>query len=329
MLIRPELQALRGDYAPQPLAQHRLAEVTRRWRDHSGASVAAAELARFAAGAELEELPFLSALFAPGDPSAAEFVAGLVAVQTAQLAARPLSQVPMRHYCDDVVSSLIISRHGSANLVLQAIDGTGLARKPEPEAVNFSPSETWEQVMAGEAEVERVLLEGQRPGGAELRREAIRLLPGMVCHRFGHSEAQMLRRIPGSLVTLKLQRRIGSDDVVRQYSLTDGSQIHQSAASPRDSRLELTAALLGRMGRGDAAPLLGAMAEEQAASPLRWQALRECLALDTATGFATLCRLAARSDDPLAAPAGALRAQLLESYPQLGALQDGARSCPV
>jgi hypothetical protein len=329
MLIRSELQALRGDDAPQHLAQYRLAEVTQRWSEHSGASVAAAELARFAAGAELEDLPFLAALFAPGDPSAAEFVAGLVAVQTAQLAARPLAQVTLRHYCDDVVSSLIIARHGTANLVVQAIDGAGLARKPEPAAVNFSPSETWEQVMAGSAEVERVLLVGQRPGGAVLTREPMRLLPGMVSHRFGQSEAQLLRRVPGSLVTLKLQRRIGADDVVRQYSLADGNQLHQSAASPRDSRLELTAALLGRMGRRDAAPLLAAMVEEEAAAPLRWQALRECLALDTGPGFAALCRLAAHPDDPLAAPAGALRAQLLESYPQLGALQDGARPCPV
>ena len=329
MLIRPELQALRGDDAPQHLAQYGLAEVTQRWRDQSGASVAAAELARFAAGAELEDLPVLAALFAPGDPSAAEFVAGLVAVQTAQLAARPLAQVTMRHYCDDVVSSLIVARHGTANLVLQAIDGAGLARKPAPEAVNFSPTETWEQVMAGSAEVERVLLVGQRPGAADLTRAPMRLVPGMVCHRFGLDEAQLLRRVPGSLVTLKLQRRIGADDVVRQFSLADGSQVHQSAASPRDSRLELTAALLGRMGRSDAAPLLAAMAEEEAATPLRWQVLRECLALDTAAGFAALSRLAARTGDPLAVPAGALRAQLLESYPQLAACDDGARSCPV
>lgn len=50
---------------------------------------------------------------------------------------------------------------------------------------------------------------------------------------------------------------------------------------------------------------------------LRWQALRECLGLDSGAGFAALTGIAQRSDDPLAAPAGALRAQLLEAYPQL------------
>lgn len=329
MLVRPELQALRGDDTPQRRAQRRLADVTQRWREHSGASVAEAELARYAAGAVLEDLPVLAALFAPGDPSAAEFVAGLIAVQSAELAAAPLAQVTMRHYSDDMVSSLIVARHGTATLVLQAIDGTGLARKPAPEAVNFSPSETWEQVMAGSAEVERVLLAGERPGGAELRRESMHLLPGMICHRLGTREAQLWRRVPGSLVTLKLQRRIGEGAIARQYSLADGNLVHQAAGTPRDSRLELTAALLGRMGRSDAAPLLAAMAEEEAAASLRWQALRECLALDTGAGFATLCRMATRSNDPLAAPAGALRAQLLETYPQLAAVQDGACPCPA
>ena len=60
-----------------------------------------------------------------------------------------------------------------------------------------------------------------------------------------------------------------------------------------------------------------AMAEERGGQSLRWQALRECLGLDTALGFATVCRIAAQPDDPLSAPAGALRAQLLETYPQL------------
>ncbi len=329
MLIRPELQALRGDFSPQRLAQNRLNEVTARWREHSGAAIAESELASYAAGAELEDLPVLAALFTPGDPSAAEFVAGLVAVQCAELAAAPLAQVTMRHYCDEVMASLVVARHGTATLVLQAIDGTGLARRPQPEAVSFSPSETWEQILTGSAEVEHVVLQAERPGGAELTREPTQLLPGMVCHRLGAREAQLWRRVPGSLVTLKLQRRIGQGAIARQYRLSDGALIHQAAGTPRDSRLELTAALLGRMGRSDAAPLLAAMAEEEAATSLRWQALRECLALDAGAGFATLCRLATRADDPLAAPAGALRAQLLESYPQLSAHQDGTSPCPA
>ena len=71
------------------------------------------------------------------------------------------------------------------------------------------------------------------------------------------------------------------------------------------------------MGRTDAAPLLAAMAEEDGGQSLRWQALRECLGLDSGAGYAALCRIAARPGDPLAAPAQALGQQLLAIHPQL------------
>ena len=76
-------------------------------------------------------------------------------------------------------------------------------------------------------------------------------------------------------------------------------------------------ALLGRMGRTDAAPQLAGIACEPGSAALRWQALRECLSLDTATGFDALSEVARRADDELAAAAGALRSQLVEAYPQL------------
>lgn len=234
-----------------------------------------------------------------------------------------------RHFTDDVLASLVLARHETATLTLQAFDGRGLAKMPEPEAVNFSPGEVWDHILAGTAQAELVRIERELPEAAELSREAVQLLPGIVSHRHGAREAQLFRKITGSLVTLKLQRGAGQGTVARQFRLGDGVLLHQAAGTPRESRLELTAALLGRMGRTDAAPMLAAMAEEEAATSLRWQALRECLALNSGVGFVTLCRLATRPDDPLAAPAGALRAQLLESYPQLAVCQDGASRCPV
>ena len=65
------------------------------------------------------------------------------------------------------------------------------------------------------------------------------------------------------------------------------------------------------------APVLASIAQEDCAADLRWQALREGLGLDTAGGFAALARVAGQADDPLAAPAAALEAQLLASYPAL------------
>ena len=74
-----------------------------------------------------------------------------------------------------------------------------------------------------------------------------------------------------------------------------------------------------------AAPLLAAMAQEQAGQSLRWQSLKECLGLDTAIGFSALSAIAADQDDALASPAGALKSQLLETYPVL----QGLLECPA
>lgn len=325
MLVRPELQALRVDDTPQRQAQAALREVYDDWRMAGPGLRAEDEVAQYAGGAKLEDMPLLSALFAPEDESADQFTGDLIARLLGSLAAAPLSQMPLRYSTDRTFSSLMIARHAAATLVLQVFDGAGLARKPAPVSAVFPPTDTLERVLAGSAEAIQVRIVAQRPDGADLDREAITLQPGSIRHRIGTAEAQLLQWAPAQLVTLKLQRRTSTAQVTREYRLSDGVLLHQAAGCPRDSRLELSAALLGRMGRSDAAPLLAAMAEEHGSTSLRWQALRECLALDSAAGLAALCRIARNAGDPLAAQAGALRAQLLKSYPQLV----GACPCPA
>jgi hypothetical protein len=317
MLIRDELRALRSDDAPQRQAQAELQGAIATWRAGADYRVLETELARFGKGTALRRLPLLASLFTAGNGSARALVDGLIAALCEQLECHPLGQVPLRHSCDGALSSLMIASCGTAALVIQAVDGPGLRRRGEVLTTSFSPGVTWEHVLSGSAVAELVSIDGQQPGGAQLTRHSCALMPGMVNVRDGARESLLLQAVPNRLIMLKLQRRPGSGVVKREYRLADGRLVHQAAGSSRESRLELAASLLGRMGRKDAAPLLAAMAEEQGGRSLRWQALRECLALDTALGFSALCRIAARADDPLAAPAGALRAQLLETHPQL------------
>ncbi|WP_088311556.1 hypothetical protein [Novosphingobium sp. B 225] len=325
MLIRPELAALRSDPAPQRQAQARLGETLERWRQTAAVATVDADLARYGEGAELEDLPALSALFDPRDGAARQLADGLVALLLGELEHNPFALVLLRHFTDELISSLMLLRRGTATIALQAIDGTALARRPEPVSVTFSPTQTVEHVLSGAGEAQCARLVRERPGGAELVRSVRVMQPGTVVHRDGASETQWLCRVEGSLVSLKLQRRPASGGVLREFMLADGALAHQAAASARDSKLELTASLLGRMGRSDAAPLLAAMAEEQGSAAMRWQVLRECLALDSAEGFRALGQIARNAQDPLSAPAGALRAQLLEQYPVLA----GVEPCPA
>lgn len=326
MLIRPELEALRGDDTPQRLAQDRLGKVLEGWQARPQTRVLQAELDRYATGTPIADLPALTALFDPASGEAESLLAAIVMPMLAEQAREPLGQVALRHYTDDLIAASVLLRHGATTLVVAGLDGAALARKPVPLSVNFSPTETVELILRGTAQGEMVRLEEMLPGGAaRLTRSPLSLRPGMAIHRDGQRAAQWLTAVQGSLISLKLQRRPAMGGTAREYLLADGSLVHQASGCARDSRLELTASLLGRMGRRDAAPLLAAMAEEQGSPALRWQVLRECLALDSAEGFRTLSGIARDADDPLAATAGALRAQLLEQYPVL----NGVNPCPA
>jgi len=325
MLIGPELMALRADDTPQRLIQRRLVDQSNAWRRTGPGARLEAELLRLANGAALADLPQLAVLFTPGDPAAADLVGGVAGWLLDELAREPLGQVPLRHQCDRTLATLVLARCHGASLAVQAIDGAGLALKPPAQSVTFAANQHWERVMAGSAMVERVRIVGRTETSVELAREQAVLGAGSVAHRNGRDMAQIFTRVPGIAVLLKLQRLDGSGALSCEYALDDGRLVHQAAGTPRDSRLELTAALLGRMGRSDAAPLLAAMAEEAGSPHLRWQALRECLGLDSGTGFAALTAIARRGEDSLAVPAGALRAQLLEAYPQLAEVP----ACPA
>lgn len=325
MFLRPEVAALRVDDAPQRRIQQRLVAQAAGWLGSGPGAGIEPELLRFAAGARLDELPRLATLFKPGHPAAADLVGRLTGWLTGELADQPLSQVPLRHICNRPVATLMLARCHGASLAIQAIDGAGLARKPAPASASFAATETWDHVLAGSAEVEQVWITAHRPGGVMLARSPASLACGGISYRKGREQAQIVTRVPGVLVTLKLQRFDGTNDPTCEYALADGALLHQAAGDPQDSRLELTAALLGRMGRHDAAPLLASMAVETGSTHLRWQALRECLGLDSGIGFAALSNVAQRADDPLATPAGALRAQLIEAHPQLA----GLSQCPA
>lgn len=317
MLLHPAVRALQGDPAPQRAAQQAAHDGMLAWVSDAQRVRLRAELDAFATARPMSDCPLLSSLFAEGDPTARNLALSFAAAGTGILAQHPLAHLPQRHSTDGTVSVLLLGRSGNVTLTLCAVDGESFAAGQPARNVTFWQGESWEHVLAGEAEVELV---ERRPADEQrtaLSRRTVDLAQGSIVCRDADRQAMILRTVPRCFVTLRLQRRLPQAGPSREYALEDGTLVHQSAGNPRDSRIELMMALLGRMKRADAAPRFAEIATGEGSEALRWQALREGLALDTATGFTALCRVAADPHDALAEPAGALRAQLVEAHPAL------------
>lgn len=317
MSVHPDLMALRGDDTPQRRDQIAMSAAADAWRDRAQFRQLEREVRVFAQGTGLGSLPALTALFERDDRAARALVTTLITPLLGVLRDHPLAAVPLRHHGDDRSALLVLCQSGGAALALQVIEPCRHAVPSSPRTVTFTPGLVHERVLAGAADVDLVTLAREWPDRADLSAERGHLVAGDCRARDTGRQTRLIRHAGLPLVMLRLQRRGQPGEVAREYDLADGRLLRQAAASPRDTRLELVAALLGRMGRRDAAPLLAAMADEEPASSLRWQSLKESLALDTGEGFKALCRIANRAGDELAAPAAALRGQLIESYPQL------------
>jgi len=317
--IGPALAEMRRERAPRRRAQAAMMAAGEAWRAQPAVASLLADLERYGAGAALAECEALRAAFACA-VKARELARSVAARFAAELAQSPLGQVPFRHGFDGQVSTLLLARGGKAQLILHA-------REPgeqESDVASFSSAERREVVLAGEGEGRIVRRD---PLSGKLVVSPIALQAGIAIALDLEHEALHVRGVSRRLVTLRLHRFATDPEPSREYRLADGALLHQAAGDMRASRQEMMLTLLGRMGRAEAAPTMAEMAREPGDASLRWQALRECLALDTGEGFRALCDLARREDDPLAAPAGALRAQLVEAHPQLLALEDGR--CPA
>ncbi|WP_338243808.1 hypothetical protein [Aurantiacibacter hainanensis] len=322
MQVHPDIAALRSDRAPQRQAQAAMLRARDAWAAEPGASEMQAELEAYGRGASLEDCPVLESVFT--ETGETERLIGLMSAHYCRaIGENPIGHPPFRNGFDGTSTSLLLAQSGRAQLMLQAREP---GRTDNPSHV-FSDATRFDAVLAGEAEARIVRIVDHAGDAASFSEERLSLRPG---HRLAFdlgSEALAIDRVEGRFVVLRLMRASADPRPGREYDAATGRLLQQSAGKIATSRQEAIIALLGRMGRDDAAPHIAAVALKEGDTSLRWQALREALALDTATGFLALGRVARRSDDPLSAPAGALRAQLLETYPQLAQVE--ADRCPA
>jgi hypothetical protein len=318
MRIDPAIAALRRDSAQQRRAQAAMAEAVEVWRAQPEQGAVLGDLERYGTGAPLETCPALRHLFADGR-EAQVFAITLVRALCAALAVEPFGHPPFRHGFGHGTSTLLLAHRGRAQLALHGCEPAAHAF----ETVTFIDGERHEAVLAGQARGRIVRVRGHR-GFAE---ERVILATGSRLALDLREQALQVLAIDRRMVSLRLNRVARRPAPSREYDLASGALLKQAAGDIRVSRQEAMLALLGGMLRTEAVPTMTAIACEPGDTSLRWQALRECLALNTEAGFAALSEIACRADDPLGSAARALRGQLVEAHPELARLADAR--CPA
>ncbi|WP_114521894.1 hypothetical protein [Altererythrobacter sp. ZODW24] len=327
MRIDPALCALRSDPAPQRLAQARIEQAKQAWQGGPLVAGVAAGLKLYSGGEHLNDCGELAALFAK-QARGPEYVSKLMDHFLVALAEEPLGQMPFRHDFREGYSTLVLATEGSATLSLHcSVPEANTAASPAS-SVRFSSGERHEVAIAGRADIRLIERKLRTMTPASMTERVVQTEAGDVLALDSDLQATIIDKIYGRLLRLRLVRAPSDPAPSQQYLIETGELIHQAAGDQGESRQELMLALLGRMKRADAAPIMAEMTNE-GGDHLRWQAQRECLALDAASGFAALSKMAENTGDSLATPACALRAQLLETYPALEALNQETAPCPA
>lgn len=322
MRVDPRIAALRSDRTPQRQAQTEMFAVCKSWRNQPFAVRILRELDQFGQGASLEECTALHEVFTEAD-LAEDLITSLCRVFAPKLEDTPFGHLPFRHGFNGSSSTLLLGMSGNAQLVLQA-------REPDQydyTHVSFRDALRYEAVVAGKAKgciMRRAEIAG---GGVRLFEEAIDLSRGSRLAFDCDTESLLIEQVDTRLVYLRLQRVADRPQPTQEYELASGKNVHQASGDLKSSRQDMMIALLGRMECTEAAPIMAEISLEAGEDSVRWQALREGMALDLESGFPALVAVARRHEDALAGPAGALRAQLVETYPQLLILEK--KLCPA
>lgn len=309
MIVRPAMAGLRSRPAPQPLVDAALAA----WRASPEVAALRGELAAWDRGEALAALPALARL-------AADHAAGMALAESFTgplldaLRAEPLAQLPLGHSAAPGIARIRLAGSGGASLALAVFAPRALR---EPRSVLFEDGEAHEMILAGTgtALCHRIGLEG-------LTRATIRCAPGTRLVRRGTNEARQIVEVTRPLLMLQLLREAPTPAPSREIALSDGALLKTISGCKQTSQRMMA---LGVLGALEHRPALGAMAQLASASgaerDLRWEALRQVLALDSAQGLALLAELAVRAEDALGPPAAQLRRDLIAAHPELGTLE--------
>jgi hypothetical protein len=308
MQVHPDVARLRGDHAPQPACH----AVLTAWRALPEVENAQAQLAQLAAGARIDDLPALARLLRD-HVAACAFVAGFVAPMVRAQQAEPLAHLPLGHATAPGMARLRLIDAGRACLTLTAL--APRADRASPSAL-FEDGAMHEVVVAGRGKA----LTHRLQGGA-VTSEAITLAPGARLTRAGPDSARQITEITQPLLLLQVSCAAEHPGPSREIAIDDGRLIMTISGCKRTSQQMMALGVIGALGHCAGIATMAALARD-AARPrdLRWEALRQVMALDAPRGLTVLAALADDRDDVLAAPAVALQQHLRTARSDLATL---------
>lgn len=315
MYLHPAIAALRSDPISQRRTKAAMADTLADWHNGRDIAAIAEELSRYAAGDCLSQLSALRALVSDlGE--AQRFLNAFTEHFMDALEREPLGEIPFRHGGNDGFFRMQILQRGGGVLSLMVYEP--IERSQEPQAALFADCTTHEIVVAGSARgVCHDIIE-TRPGSAAITSKAVRWSTGDIIAQTAQRQSRQIVEVSQSLVVLQLSRAPVQPLPTREYRLCDGALIHSVSGDKRASEKIMALCVLGAMGEARALPVLSDTALNRSHDPdLRWEAVRQSIALDAAAGMALLKVLEERGNDPLSGPAGELRDQLCRAHPGL------------
>ncbi|GAA0736155.1 hypothetical protein [Sphingomonas japonica] len=258
------------------------------WREHS---VRAAIDASFADCTSAAQVADVAEQWFTDDAWVAELLAPLVA----EVRAWPLLDVPLKVSRDGSRTGAVLFENAVVSISASVIDACALAAAAQRASVVASGRMTVTRyIRAHGAKLRRWTVEGD--GMRVVEQPSCLLADGAILRCDGRVTAQAIEAPRHDVVQLVAHVRIDAAATMREYTVADGCLLRQATLDDGAARTAMLLTLLRHCGRRDAAAQFDA-ATRDTASPFRWDAMREWIALDAASALPRLEEMALGDSD--------------------------------
>jgi hypothetical protein len=245
-----------------------------------------------------------------------EWIARLIDAAVASLDIDARQPLPLRASDSEVRSGIVVARHPALSVTLDVVHAAKLAVKknnPRPGSIGFTGDISIARfVRSGGAvlswwEIPPIGLDFSAATAGTCRQTGHRAVAdGDMVEMDGRRESFIIEAARGNLLLVSATIRTEAPVSV-EYDAATGAYLGCSAASDRDSRLQLVSSLARLLEAREVFPAIAALLDEPSFF-VRWHAMRELIAIDAEAALPYLRMLA--DHDPHAEVRCAARATL-------------------